>query len=94
MVMSLRYLVLYTASADIAEKAPVHYPAHRERFLEFHRDGTCLGIGTFADPRAPNAMGIFTAREAAEAFVAGDPFVLEGAVAHHEIREWDDALAG
>jgi uncharacterized protein len=38
-------------------------------------------------------MAIFTAREAAEAFVAGDPFVLEGVVTSDEIREWDEVLS-
>ena len=34
-------------------------------------------------------MSIFTQREAAEEFVAGDPFVLNGVVAGWEIRDWD-----
>ena len=34
-------------------------------------------------------MAIFTTREAAEAFVAGDPFVREGVVRSYEIRDWD-----
>jgi len=37
-------------------------------------------------------MAIFASREAAEEFVEGDPFVLHGVVARHEIREWDDVL--
>ncbi len=37
-------------------------------------------------------MGIFTAREAAEEFVRGDPFVLHGVVRNWTIREWNEAL--
>jgi uncharacterized protein YciI len=37
-------------------------------------------------------MAIFRTREAAEAFVKEDPFILEGLVASIKIREWDDAM--
>ena len=32
-------------------------------------------VGTFDEPMNGDAMGIFTSREAAEEFIAGDPFV-------------------
>jgi hypothetical protein len=35
---------------------------------------------------------VFTSREAAEEFVAGDPFVLGGVVASHELRPWNEVL--
>jgi uncharacterized protein YciI len=34
-------------------------------------------------------MAIFTDRAAAEAFVAGDPFVREGVAAGYELRDWN-----
>ena len=34
-------------------------------------------------------MAVFRTREAAEAFVAGDPFVANGVVKGHEIRGWN-----
>jgi uncharacterized protein len=37
-------------------------------------------------------MAIFNTREAAEEFVSGDPFVLEGVVRRWELREWTEAL--
>jgi len=37
-------------------------------------------------------MAIFRTREAAEAFVAEDPFVLEGLVKSVAIREWHDTM--
>ncbi len=40
-------------------------------------------LGTFANPEEEGSMAIFTTREAAQEFVAGDPFVLNGVV-----REW------
>jgi uncharacterized protein len=88
-----RHVVLYEAADDVAERAPQHFAAHRERFLEFHRRGDLLGIGTFGDAAGDAAMGIFTSRAAAEEFVADDPFVVNGVVKAWRIREWDDALA-
>jgi uncharacterized protein len=37
-------------------------------------------------------MAIFSTREAAEEFVEGDPFVLNGVVSNWHIREWDEML--
>jgi hypothetical protein len=38
------------------------------------------------------SMSIFTTREAAEEFAAGDPFVLNGVVSGWQIREWNEVL--
>jgi len=38
-------------------------------------------------------MAIFATREAAEEFVAGDPFVLNGVIRRWELRDWDENLA-
>lgn len=37
-------------------------------------------------------MAVFTTRDAAEEFAAGDPFVRNGVVRHWHIREWSEAL--
>jgi uncharacterized protein YciI len=37
-------------------------------------------------------MAIFTSREAAEEFMAGDPFLQNGVVGSHRGREWDEVL--
>jgi uncharacterized protein YciI len=37
-------------------------------------------------------MAVFTTREAAEEFVKGDPFVLNGLVRRWTIREWNEPL--
>lgn len=49
-------------------------------------------IGPFTDEPAGGALGIFTTREAAESFVAIDPFVHHGLVARYTIREWNEVL--
>ncbi len=88
------YVLLYESADDVAEKAPVHFPAHSERLGQFHQDGTLLMVGAFGDPQNEGSMAIFATREAAEAFVAEDPFVLNGVVRGWQIREWNEALTG
>jgi uncharacterized protein len=87
----MKYVVFYEAGDDVAAKAPVHFPAHRAWYQEFHRRGQLLMIGPFASVR-DGAMGVFTSREAAEEFVGGDPFIRNGVVSGWFIREWNEAL--
>jgi predicted enzyme related to lactoylglutathione lyase len=47
---------------------------------------------TFGNPQDEGSMAVFKTREAAEEFVAGDPFVLNGVVRGWQIREWNEAL--
>jgi uncharacterized protein YciI len=88
----MKYVLLYESSDDVAEKAPLHFAAHRARWAEFHGRGSLLLIGPFSDQSG--AMGVFTTRDAAEEFATGDPFVLHGVVKSWQIREWREALAG
>lgn len=85
----MKAVVLYESADDVLVRAPAHFPAHRARLDEFEAAGTLLLVGTFGDPQAQGSMAIFSTREAAEAFVAGDPFVREGVVRSYEIRDWD-----
>ena len=87
-----KYVLFYESAEDVMSKAPLHFEAHRARLDEFHGRGELLMVGTFADPQTQGAMSIFTTREAAEAFVEGDPFVLNGVVRGWEIREWHEVL--
>jgi uncharacterized protein len=64
---------------------------HRARWVEFGRRGELLMIGPFANAQE-GAMGIFTTRRAAEEFVRGDPFVLNGVVRNWYIRDWMEAV--
>ena len=86
----MKYVVLYASAADVAHRAPPHFPAHKERLDAFHARGDLLMVGTFGDPQAQGSMAVFTSREAAEKFIEGDPFVLGGVVRRHEIRDWND----
>jgi len=65
------------------------FPSHQAWYQEFMSRGVLLSLGAFSD-RA-NSMGIFTTREAAEEFAAGDPFVKHGVVRAWKVREWSEA---
>ena len=87
----MKYVMFYE-TGDIS-KAPANFPAHKVRLDEFHARGELLLVGTFEDPAKNGSMAVFSSREAAEAFVAGDPFVLNGVVASWRILEWNETLA-
>ncbi len=88
----MKAVVFYESADDVAEKAPPHLAEHRARWKEFADRGELLMIGPFANAQDDGAMGVFTTREAAEEFVRGDPFVLNGIVRNWTIREWNEAL--
>ena len=88
----MKYLMFYEMAADGLAKAHANLPAHQARLKEFHRNGTLLMAGPYGTPPL-GALGIFTSRAAAEEFVAGDPFVLNGVVGKYSIQEWSEALA-
>jgi len=88
----MKYVLFYASADNVAEKAPAHFPAHSARIDEFRKRGDILMVGTFADPQAQGSMAIFPTRTAAEQFVEGDPFVVNGVVKSYEIREWNEIL--
>jgi uncharacterized protein len=65
------------------------YPRHRAYLEEFAASGDVLMIGTFGDPATEGSMALFRSREAAERFIAGDPFLVEGLVHRYRILDWD-----
>ena len=90
----MKYVLFYESAEDVRSKAPLHMPAHRARYEEFHARGSLLMLGTFANPQEEGSMAIFTSREAAEEFARADPFVLNGVVRRWQLREWNEVLAG
>jgi uncharacterized protein YciI len=92
--MATKYVLLYESAENVLDKAPEHFQAHSERADEFHARDVLELLGAFSDPQKEGSMAIFTTREAAEEFVAGDPFVLNGVVRRWEIREWNEAYSG
>jgi len=88
----MRYVLTYRAVEDFLPLAQQHYPAHAARVQEFAGRGTLLLIGTMDEPMNGDAMGVFTTREAAEEFVADDPFVVHGVVGEWAVRPWNEVL--
>jgi uncharacterized protein YciI len=86
----MKYAVLYEMAADATPKIREHMSAHRAWWEAFRERGSLLAIGPFSD--ASGALGVFTTREAAEEYVAADPFVTSGAVQKWTIREWNEVL--
>ena len=91
--MSPKCVVFYEPASDVATKAPIYFPAHKSRLDEFQARGDLLMVGTFADVEADGSMAVFRTRAAAEEFIADDPFVLNGVVARHVLKDWDEILA-
>jgi uncharacterized protein len=90
--VSAKYVLFYESADDVLEKAPLHFAAHSERGQAFHERGVMIAYGPFANPIEEGSMAIFSTREAAEEFVDGGPFVLNGVVRSWTIREWDEAF--
>jgi uncharacterized protein YciI len=87
----VKYVLFYELAEGAGALAMEHFPAHRARIDEFHRRGLLLLVGTFGDEPV-GAMAVFTSREAVDEFMAEDPFLRNGVVGHHRIREWDEIL--
>jgi uncharacterized protein len=88
----MKYVLFYESADDVLTKAPAHMANHSARGHAFHDRGTMLMYGPFGDPKREGSMAVFTSREAAEEFAAGDPFVVNGVVRNWFIREWDEAF--
>jgi uncharacterized protein YciI len=89
----VKYVLAYKSAEDFLVKAQEHGAAHVARLHEFAARGVLLMAGPLDDPPSGDALGIFSTQEAAEEFVAGDPFVLHGVVESYSIRPWREVLA-
>lgn len=93
--MARLWVVLYEGVGDPAlmDKARELYPEHRARLDAAHAQGTLLMVGPFGDPVHEGAMSVWSSREAAEEFVAGDPFVVHGRVPRWHLRQWNETFS-
>jgi uncharacterized protein YciI len=85
----MKTVVIGESSGATMEQVMAVYPRHKAVVDVFVARGDVIGIGPFTDR---GNMAIFRSREAAEAFVKQDPFVLEGLVKSYAIREWGDQM--
>ncbi len=87
-----KFVLFYEGADDVMEKAPIHFPAHSARLDEFHDRGVLLMVGTWEDDVERGSMSVFSTKEAAEEFIAGDPFVHHGVVKSWRLRQWNEVL--
>ena len=85
----------YSSFEEAISKAPDLIAAHKARSAELHNQGAILMAGAFMDNGGEplSTMAVCATREAAEEFVRGDPFVLNGMVNKWYIREWANIFA-
>jgi uncharacterized protein YciI len=86
----MKTVVIGIGSGASVDTIMAVYPRHKAVVDTFVARGDVIGIGPFAD--RTGSLAIFRSREAAEAFVKQDPFILEGLIASYDIREWGDQL--
>lgn len=85
------YVVIGTSAGKPREEIMAVYPRHKAFLDDFLARGEVVGVGPFTDGGGGN-LALFRTRAAADAFAAGDPFVLEGLVKEYAIREWGDQM--
>ena len=85
----MKTVVIGESSGASMDTVMAVYPRHKAVVDSFINKGEVIGIGPFADR---GNMAIFRTREAAEAFVKQDPFILGGLVKSFVIREWNDTM--
>jgi len=90
----MKAVLFYESNNTPLEKIMEVFPRHKALLDEFQKRGELLAVGAFANPREDGSMGIFKAREFAEAFVKRDPFVNEGIVGKATIKDWNETLLG
>jgi len=87
----------FSSLAEVQEQAPAALVEHLRRATELHREGDVVMAGAFLQPEPEDGylrtMAICRSQDAAERFVAGDPFVRDGAVLAHRIRPWGNMFA-
>ncbi|MFH5879082.1 YciI family protein [Arthrobacter sp. NA-172] len=87
----MEFVVMYSLREGVDRSRILEtYPRHKAFYEAFRADGGGLvALGSFQTPDpAAGSMGIFTSREDAEHFIAGDPFVIQG-LADPRILEWN-----
>lgn len=84
----MHYLLFYDYVADVLTRRDPFRPAHLDLARRFSADRKLKLAGAYTDP-IDGAVFVFTSRAAAEEFVSRDPYVANGLVTGHRIREWN-----
>ena len=83
-------LLTYDYVDDITTRRAPFREAHLALLRDLHERGALLMAGAVGDP-VEGALLVFTSDEqtVVEAFVAQDPYVLEGLVTAWQVRPWN-----
>ena len=85
----MKHVLVGSPSGASMDEIMAVYPRHKALLDEFVARGDVIGAGPFDDF---GNMAIFRSLEAAQAFAAADPFILEGMVTNPTIRAWLDEM--
>jgi uncharacterized protein YciI len=87
-------ILFYDYVDDILERRGPHREAHLAAVGKLRQEGMVVMGGAFADP-VDGAVIVFNTenRSTIEAFVAEDPYVVNGLVTHWRIRDWNVVVA-
>lgn len=89
----MKYLLLYDYIEGIVEKRAPLREGHLGLAERYRERGDLLLAGAFTDP-VDGALFVFNNQHAAELFVREDPYVLNGLVTEHRVREWNVVVGG
>jgi len=85
------FAVIGSSAGKSRDEVMAVFPRHKAFMDPFIARGEVVGVGPFIDPEGGN-MALFRTRAAAEAFVEGDPFLLEGLIKEYRIKDWGDQM--
>eukprot|EP00939_MAST-03C_sp_MAST-3C-sp1_P001581 g1581.t1 len=82
-----KFCLFYEYVSDVLEKRGEFREEHIQVAKSFMENGSLVMGGAYAEP-VDGALVVFKNRDAAESFVSKDPYVQNGLVSSHVIREW------
>ncbi len=88
----MKYVMTFECDPDFGPLPDSLFKEHLDLLKDFHRRGELLLMGPLQEPANGDALAVFVSREAAEEFVAKDPFVTHGLVTSWTIRQWKEVL--
>ncbi|MGE3073206.1 MAG: YciI-like protein [Dehalococcoidia bacterium] len=84
----MMYILFYDYGENAIERRAPFREEHLGLASKSHAEGQMVLAGAYTDP-VDGAALIFRTREAAQAFVAADPYVKSGLVTGWRVREWN-----
>src|SRR5438034_9113440 len=95
-----KYYVIFVVTKyknfeEAKAEAPEQIAAHLARSKELHQKGTLLmSVAFLNNPEEPlSTMAVLSSRAAAEEYIHGDPFFINGLISKSYVREWVNMFA-